>query len=142
MPPFEIPRTSPVSPTRNVIVPSTSNDRSSERPASSCRMRNAHRLPSSPNGTLNQNTQCQDSNTRAPPSTGPITSPTAATIVLVPIASPSCSRGNASVTIAAALAKSSEPPMPWRIRHRISSVPPEAKPAPSEATANSRKPPM
>ena len=42
--------------------------------------------------------------TSAPPSTGPRTRPIAATIVLVPIARPSCSRGKASVTSAAALA--------------------------------------
>ena len=41
-----------------------------------------------PSGTLNQNTQCQEIATSAPPSTGPSTSPTAATIVLVPIATP------------------------------------------------------
>ena len=80
--------------------------------------------------------------TSAPPRTGPITRPIAATIVLVPIATPSCSRGNASVTIAAAFANRNEPPIPWRIRHRISSVPLPEKPAPSEATANTRKPAM
>ena len=50
------------------------------------------RRRASPSGTLNQKTQCHEIATRAPPSTGPITRPTAATIVLVPIASPSCSR--------------------------------------------------
>ena len=79
--------------------------------------------PASANGTLNQNTQCHEIATSAPPSTGPITRPTAATIVFVPIARPSCSRGKASVTSAAALANRNAPPMPWRIRHRISSVP-------------------
>ena len=64
-----------------------------------------------PNGTLNQNTQCHEIATSAPPSTGPITRPTAATIVFVPIARPSCSRGNASVTIAAALANRNAPPI-------------------------------
>ena len=68
--------------------------------------------PSSANGTLNQNTQCQEIATSAPPSTGPSTRPTAATIVFVPIARPSCSRGNASVTSAAALANRNAPPMP------------------------------
>ncbi len=125
-----------------MIVPSTSNERSSERPLTSRKINAAQTLPAIPNGTLNQNTQCQLIATSAPPSTGPITRPTAATIVLVPIASPSCSRGNASVTIAAALANRNAPPIPCRIRHRISSVPPLAKPAPSEATANTRKPPM
>ena len=72
---------------------------------------------------LNQNTQCQEISTSAPPSTGPMTRPTAATIVFVPIARPSWSRGNASVTSAAALAKIAAPPMPCRIRHRISCVP-------------------
>ena len=91
---------------------------------------------------MNQNTQCHEIATSAPPSTGPITSPTAATIVFVPIASPSCSRGKASVTIAAAFANRNAPPMPWRIRHRISSVPDPANPAPSEANANIRNPPM
>ena len=60
--------------------------------------------PSRPSGTLNQKTHCQEIETSAPPSTGPSTSPIAATIMFVPIARPSCSRGNASVTSAAALA--------------------------------------
>ena len=94
-----------------------------------------------PSGTLNQNTQCQEMATSAPPSTGPITSPTAATIVFVPIARPSCSRGKASVTMAAELAKRNAPPMPCRIRQRMSSVPLPAKPAPSDARAKTRKPP-
>ena len=63
-----------------------------------------------------------------------------ATITLVPIATPSCSRGNASVTSAQALANSSAPPMPCTIRQRIRSVPPVAKPAPSEATVKTAKP--
>ena len=54
---------------------------------------------------LNQNTHCHEISTSAPPSTGPMTRPTAATIVFVPIARPSWLRGNASVTRAAALAK-------------------------------------
>ena len=142
IPPLEIPNTSPVSPIRNVTVPAKSNRRSSERPVISCRINAAHRLPASPSGTLNQNTQCQEIATSAPPSTGPITRPTAATIVLVPIARPSCSRGNESVTIAAALANRNEPPIPWRIRHRISCVPLAANPAPSDAAANSTNPPI
>ena len=44
-----------------------------------------------PSGTLNQNTHCQPIVTSAPPSTGPSTSPIAATIVFVPIARPSSS---------------------------------------------------
>jgi hypothetical protein len=90
---------------------------------------------------LNQKTQCHEIETSAPPSTGPSTSPTAATIVFVPIATPSCSRGNASVTSAAALAKMNAAPTPWTIRHRISSVPEPAKPAPSDVSAKTRKPP-
>ena len=142
MPPLEIPSTRPVRPIRNVSVPSASKLRSSEPVLSSRSTNQAHALPSSANGTLNQNTQCQEIRTSAPPSTGPITSPMAATIVLVPIASPSWLRGNASVTIAAALANRNEPPTPCRIRHRISSVPLPAKPAPNDATANRMKPPM
>ena len=75
-----------------------------------------------------------------PAETGPSTRPTAATMVLVPIASPSCARGKASVTSAAALAKRNAPPMPWTIRQRISWVPSAAKPAPSDASAKTRKP--
>ncbi len=122
-------------------MPRKSNERSSERPVTSCRMNAPHRLPAMPNGTLNQNTQCQLMATSAPPRTGPMTRPTAATIVLVPMARPSCSLGNASVTIAAELANRNAPPTPCRIRHRISSVPLLAKPAPSDAAANSRNPP-
>ena len=121
-------------------MPSASKLRSSERPVTSWRISAAHRLPPSANGTLNQNTQCHEMSTSAPPRTGPITSPTAATMVFVPIAIPSCSRGNASVTIAAAFANRNEPPMPWTIRHRISSVPLPANPAPSDANANSTNP--
>ena len=87
MPPLEMPSTSPVRPTRNVTVPRKSNRLSSERPVISWRTSHAHRQPRSANGTLNQNTQCQEIATSAPPSTGPITRPTAATIVFVPIAS-------------------------------------------------------
>jgi hypothetical protein len=101
----------------------------------------AHSEPSTANGTLNQNTQCQEIETSAPPSTGPMTRPTAATIVFVPIARPSCSRGNASVTSAPAFANRNAPPTPWAIRHRISTVPSAANPAPSEAIPNSTKPP-
>ena len=64
----------------------------------------------------------------------------AATIVFVPIATPSCSRGKASVTSAEELAKISAPPMPWAIRHRINSVPSAAKPAPSEVAAKITNP--
>ncbi len=76
--------------------------------------------------------------TSTPPSTGPSTRPIAAIIVLAPIASPSCSRGNASVTSAAALAKMKAPPMPWTTRQRISWVPLAAKPAPREAAPKIR----
>ena len=89
---------------------------------------------------MNQNTQCHEIATSAPPSTGPMTRPTAATIVLVPMASPSCSRGKASVTIAAALANRNAPPIPWRMRHRMSCVPSAANPAPNDAAANTTKP--
>ena len=73
------------------------------------------RAPASASGTLNQNTQCQEIATSAPPSTGPSTRPIAATIVFAPIASPSCSFGKASVTSAAALANRNAEPMPCRI---------------------------
>ena len=108
--------------------------------ASSRNTKPAHSEPSSANGTLNQKTQCQEIATSAPPSTGPITRPMAATIVLVPIASPSCSRGKASVTSAAELANRNAPPIPCSTRQTISSVPPPANPAPSEARANSTNP--
>ena len=108
--------------------------------ASSRRISHAHSEPSSANGTLNQNTQCQEIATSAPPSTGPITSPIAATIVFVPIASPSCSFGNASVTSAAELANRNAPPIPCSTRQTISSVPPPANPAPSDASAKSTNP--
>ena len=90
---------------------------------------------------MNQKTQCQEMVTRAPPRTGPMTSPIAATIVLVPIARPSCSRGKASVTRAGPLAKMKAPPIPCTIRQRISWVPSAAKPAPSEAAAKMTKAP-
>ena len=89
---------------------------------------------------MNQKTHGHAIATSAPPSTGPITSPTAATIVFVPIASPSWRRGNASVTSAAAFANRNAPPIPCRMRQTISSVPLEANPAPSDASANTRNP--
>jgi len=57
----------------------------------SCRTRSrstsaAQTLPIAASGTLNQKTHDHPISTSAPPSTGPITSPTAATIVFVPIA--------------------------------------------------------
>ena len=132
MPPRETPRTSPVSPATNVPVPSRSRPRTVSRPASSRRTAAPQTVPASARGTLNQKTQCQEIDTSAPPSTGPRTSPIAATIVFVPMATPSCSRGKASVTRAEEFAKMSAPPIPCAIRQRISSVPSAAKPAPSE----------
>ena len=70
-----------------------------------------------------------------------MTRPTAATIVFVPMASPSCSRGNASVTSAEEFAKRKAAPTPWMTRQTMSSVPVAAKPAPSEARPNRAKPP-
>ena len=77
-----------------------------------------------PSGTLNQKTQCQEiddqraaehrPDARARPRRPSCSCPSPA---------PSCSRGKASVTSAAALANRNAPPMPWTIRHRISSVP-------------------
>src|SRR3954463_5347983 len=77
--------------------------------ASSLRTSAPHSAPASASGTLNQKTQCHEMATRAPPSTGPSTRPIAATIVFVPIARPSSSFGNASVTSAAAFAKRKAP---------------------------------
>ena len=71
-----------------VTVPSTSYPRTASGLASSRRIRAPHAAPASASGTLNQNTQCQEIATSAPPSTGPSTSPIAATIVLAPIARP------------------------------------------------------
>ena len=114
IPPLEMPSTSPVRPIRNVTrAERVEASCPRRRPVISRRIENAQTLPIRPNGTLNQKTQCQEMSTSAPPSTGPITRPTAATIVLVPIATPSCSRGNASVTIAAELANRNAPPIPW-----------------------------
>ncbi len=121
-------------------MPSRSKPRTLSRLESSCRTSAPQPAPASASGTLNQKTQCQEIETRAPPSTGPSTSPTAATIVLVPIARPSSSLGKASVTSAGPLAKMKAPPTPWTIRQRISCVPSAEKPAPSEAAPKSRKP--
>ena len=124
----------------NVVVPSRSSPCSFARPDISCRTSHAHAAPPRANGTLNQKIQCQEISTSAPPSTGPITSPIAATIVFVPIASPSSFFGNASVTSAAELAKRKAPPIACSIRQRISCVPLSANPAPSDAAANTTKP--
>ena len=128
MPPLEMPNTSPVRPTTNVTVPSRSSPRCSSGLASSFRTSQPHSAPARAKGTLNQNTHCHEIETRTPPSTGPSTSPTAATMVLVPMATPSWRLGKASVTSAAALANRNAAPMPWRIRQRISWVPSAAKP--------------
>ncbi len=123
-----------------VAVPSRSSPRSSLWPDISCSTSQAHAEPSRPRGTLNQNTQCHEYATSAPPSTGPITRPTAAIITFVPIASPSWRFGNASVTSAPEFANRNAPPTPCRMRQRMSCVPLPAKPAPREASVNSRKP--
>ena len=102
-------------------------------PVSSRSTSAAHTVPMIPIGTLNQNTHAHPNSTSQPPSTGPITRPTAATIVLVPMASPSCSRGNASVTSAPELANTRAPPTPCTTRHTMRAVPESARPAPSEA---------
>ena len=65
----------------------------------------------------------------------------AATMVFVPMARPNSAFGKASVTRAAELANRNAPPTPWRMRHRISSVPLAEKPAPSDARAKMTKPP-
>ena len=140
IPPLEMPKTRPVRPIRKVIVPEIVKGAVLGAAGDLVKDVPAPQAPAMPKGTLNQNTQCQEIATSAPPSTGPMTRPTAATMVLVPMARPSCSLGKASVTIAAALANRNAPPMPCRIRHRISWVPSAAKPAPSEATANTTKP--
>jgi hypothetical protein len=49
--------------------------------------------------------------------------------------------GKASVTRAGALAKMKAPPIPCRMRQRISSVPLAEKPAPSEVSEKTRKEP-
>ena len=61
--------------------------------------------------------------------------------MFVPIAIPSCERGNASVTSAAAFANRNAPPTPCSTRQRMSSVTSPAKPAPSDAAANTTNPP-
>ena len=141
IPPREIPSTSPVRPSTKATVPGRSSPRTASGRASSRNTNPPHNAPSSPNGTLNQNTHGHEIDTSAPPRTGPKTSPTAATIVFVPIATPSCERGNASVTSAAAFANRNAPPTPCRIRHRMSCVASSAKPAPSDAAANTTNPP-
>ena len=141
MPPREIPYTSPVSPMTKTAVPGRSRPRRTSVFASSCSTSAPHAAPARPSGTLNQKTQCQEIATSTPPSTGPSTSPTAATMVFVPIARPSSCRGNASVTSAAEFANRNAPPMPCTIRQAMSSAPLAAKPAPSEASEKTTKPP-
>ena len=139
-PPLDTPSVSPVSPATNSSVPGMSNPTTSSRRPTSRSTSHAHNVPAMPSGTLNQNTQCHEIETSAPPSTGPRTRPMAATMTFVPMARPSSAGGNASVTRALALANSSAAPTPCMTRQRISSVPSEAKPAPSEVRVNSAKP--
>ncbi len=140
-PPLETPSTSPVRPTTNVAVPSVSKPLTWSGLASSRKIKEPQAAPAKAIGTLNQKTQCHEISTKAPPKTGPSTKPIAATIVLAPIAKPSCCLGKASVTRAAALANRKAEPIPCKTRQQISSVAPVEKPAPSEAKANTRKPP-
>ena len=78
--------------------------------ASSRRITAPHAAAASASGTLNQNTHSHRMETSTPPSTGPSTRPTAATMVLVPSARPSSWRGKASVTSAAAFANRNAAP--------------------------------
>ena len=93
-------------------MPGRSSLRSASRRESSLSVRALQVAAMTATGTLNQNTQCHEISTSAPPRTGPMTKPIAATIEFVPIATPSCSSGKASATSAGPLAKMNAPAIP------------------------------
>src|SRR4051794_35763713 len=88
-PPLETASTRPVSPATNVVTPAASSPRTESGLESSRSTTAPQAAAARPSGTLNQKTHCQEMDTSAPPSTGPSTRPIAATIVFVPMASPS-----------------------------------------------------
>jgi len=77
-------------------------------------------VPSTPNGTLIQNTARQSISASSPPATRPRNWPASALIWFTPSAMPRCSVGNASVRMAAELAVSIEPPTACSTRQPIS----------------------
>lgn len=92
------------------------------------RLRIDQTVPRMPNGTLTQNTARQSSSASSPPATSPRNCPASAVIWLTPKAVPRCSRGKASVRIAAEFAVSIAPPTACTTRQPIShSAPPPAR---------------
>ena len=69
-------------------------------------------MPTTPMGTLSQNTNRQETSDSRPPSTRPMNIPEMPATMLMPSAKPRCSTGKASVMIAAELAISMDAPTP------------------------------
>ncbi len=106
-------------PTAKVMLPPQSI-RARRGARTSRRLRIDHTVPNRPNGTLTQNTARQSISASRPPATRPRNCPASAAIWLTPSAMPRCSRGKASVRIAAEFAVSMDPPTACTIRQPIS----------------------
>ena len=102
-------------------------------------------VPSTPIGTLIQNTERQSQAASTPPSSRPMNWPEMPTIWLRPRAMPRLPGGNASVRIAAELAISIDPPNACTNRQPISQSAPcgpwnGSNDSPIEATVKTTKP--
>jgi hypothetical protein len=89
------------------------------------RLRYDQMVPTTPIGTLTQNTARQSTVDSSPPASSPRNWPASAVIWLMPRAIPRCRAGKASVRIAAELAVSMDPPKACTIRKPISHSAPE-----------------
>jgi hypothetical protein len=115
------------------------------RSPSSCRDLYDQIMPSTPIGTLTQNTARQCHSASRPPSTRPMNEPAIAATWLMPSAMPRWRAGNASVRIAVELAKIMPPPTPCTTRQAISHMAPEpavsgSRESAIEATEKTTKP--
>jgi hypothetical protein len=107
--PYVMPASNTDKPTANVMLPHQSI-RPARRVPSSCSERYDQIVPTTPIGTLTQNTERQSHSASTPPRTRPMNEPAIAATWLMPRAMPRCRAGNASVRIAVELAKIIAPP--------------------------------
>ena len=92
----------------------------------SCSMKYAHTVPNTPIGAETRKIRCQFTGARTPPRMRPMNDPAMAAIEFTLRAVPRWLAGNASVTMAAALANKNAPPMPCTTRQMISHIAPSA----------------
>ncbi len=132
-------------PTANVRLPGQSTFACRCRVPTSCRLRYAQTVPSTPNGTLTQNTSRQSTSDSTPPTTSPANDPPIPATMLMPTASPRRVAGNTSVMIAVEFAMSIAPPTPCTTRSTISHIAPlppanGSSASPTEAMLKTAKP--